>query len=133
MEEVGNSWKGANMKDFLIVDDIDDELEKFNFTTGTISYEYLIDSIYIVTKDKLAVRDFKARVYEPIARKYDTRAENVQWCLNKLINSMTYNTSAITISSYFGININQKVSTKTFIVGVARKLRRKTLKNRQFC
>ena len=117
----------------MVIDDIVSELNKFNFTTWTISYEYLIDSIYIVTKDKLAMRDFKNKVYDPIAKKYGTRPINVQWCLSKLVDSMSYNTNEIVISQYFGIEIGEKISTKAFIAGVARKLRQKTMKNSVLC
>ena len=61
-------------------------------------------------------------VINKIAEKYDTRPQNVLWCINKLINLMYFNTDSKVIGKYFNINKNDKLSTKAFIIGIARKI-----------
>lgn len=117
------------MNDFDLFYSIDTELCKFAFKRNSLSYEYLTDAIYIVTKDKSSIKDFKANVYQPIAIQYNTRVQNVQWCLNKLIDTMYLNTSSKKINEYFNNYSNTRISTKSFIVGIARTINRQQLQN----
>lgn len=108
------------MEDRKIIDEIIIQLNRFRFTRAAISYQYLIDAIYIVVKDRNTMRDLKKFVYVPISKKYNTRPENVQWSLNKLIDFMYVNTSAEIIYDYFKFYIDEKPTLKFFIISVAR-------------
>ena len=124
MELVGRVWnlwnRIGNMKDKEIIDEIIIQLNHFKFRRSSISYQYLIDAIYIVVKDRNVVRDFKKYVYLPIAQKYNTKSENVQWSLSKLIDLMYVNTSSDIIYEYFKFYLDEKPTLKYFIVTVAR-------------
>ncbi len=98
------------------------ELKNFNFKRNSLAYEYLIDAIKIIVNDRRTIKDFSKYVYGQIAEKYDTRPQNVLWCINKLINLMYFNTDSKVIGKYFNINKNDKLSTKAFIIGIARKI-----------
>lgn len=109
-----------NMKDGKIINEIIAQLNYFKFGRGSISYQYLIDAIYIVVKDRNNMRDLKRYVYFPISQKYNTRPENVQWTLNKLIDLMYANTPSETIYDYFSFYMDEKPTVKFFIITVAR-------------
>ena len=98
------------------------ELKNFNFKRNSLAYEYLIDTIKIVAKDKLVIKDFLNYVYKPVAERYKTKPQNVLWCINKLITLMYFNTNEEIIEKYFKVNINNKPSTKAFIIGIAKKI-----------
>ena len=98
------------------------ELKNFNFKRNSLAYEYLIETIKIVAEDRTAIRDFLKYVYGPVSERYNTRPQNVLWCINKLINLMYFNTNEEIIEKYFKVNKNDKPSTKAFIIGVARKI-----------
>lgn len=106
----------------FIEDEILYELSNFAFKRNSLGYEYLIEAIKIVFENKMAIRDFKKYVYMPIAKKYNTKAKNVQWCIEKLISVMQLNTQSKAIEDYFNIRYYERFSTKAFIIGVARKL-----------
>ena len=110
------------MNDFDLCYNINIELCNFEFKQNSLSYEYLTDAIYIVTKDKSTIKDFKTNVYKPIALKYGTKLQNVQWCLDKLIDMMYLNTSTDKINEYFHNYSNPRISTKRFIIGISRKI-----------
>ena len=99
-----------------------EELKIFKFRRNSLSYEYLIDAIKITSQQKMAIKDFLHCVYKPISEKYNTKPDNVQWCLNKLINLMYFNTNQEIIEKYFNISSEDKLTTKEFIIGVARKI-----------
>ena len=99
-----------------------EELKIFKFKRNSLSYEYLIDAIRTASQQKMVIKDFLHYVYKPIAEKYNTRPDNVQWCLNKLIDLMYFNTDQKIIDDYFNINSEEKISTKEFIIGIARKI-----------
>ncbi len=98
------------------------ELKNFNFRRNSLGYEYLIDCIAIVTNNRRAIKDFSKYVYVPVAEKYGTRPQNVLWCITKLLNLMYFNTEGAIIEKYF--NTYNKPSTKAFIIGIARKIRK---------
>ena len=98
------------------------ELKNFNFKRNSLAYEYLIDTIKIVAKDKLVIKDFLNYVYKPVAERYKTKPQNVLWCINKLITLMYFNTNEEIIEKYFKVNINNKPSTKAFIIGIAKRI-----------
>ena len=108
------------MEDRKIINEIIVQLNHFKFRRSSISYQYLIDAIYIVVKDRNAMRDLKKHVYFPIAKKYNTIPENVQWTLSKLIDLMYVNTSSDIIFDYFKFYMDEKPTLKFFIISVAR-------------
>lgn len=108
------------MEDRKIIEQIIIQLNHFKFRRSSISYQYLIDAIYLVVKDRKVMRDFKKFVYMPISQKYNTKPENIQWNLSKLIDLMYMNTSADVIFDYFKFFMDEKPTLKFFIVSVAR-------------
>ena len=110
----------GHMSDREIINAIIIQLNHFKFRRSSISYQYLIDAIYLVVKDRNVVRDFKKNVYLPISIKYNTKPENVQWTLSKLVELMYANTSAEVIYNYFKFFIDEKPTLKYFIVAIAR-------------
>ncbi len=108
------------MEDKRIIDEIVLQLSNFRFSRYSMAYQYLIDAIYIVVKDRNTMRDLKDYVYLPIAKRYNTRAENVQWSLTKLVDIMYTNTPAKTMYNYFNFFIDEKPTLKFFIITVAR-------------
>lgn len=106
----------------MLEDRITIELKKFALKRNSIGYEYLIEAIRIVTVNRLAIKDFKRYVYLPIAEEFETGVNNVFWCINKLISLMCLNTDKKIIEDYFKIGDGEKLTTKTFIVGVAKKI-----------
>lgn len=103
------------------------ELGKFNFKRNSISYQYLIDAIYLVTNNKSAMKDFKSNIYPIIAKKYNTKPENVLWCITKLLKVMYLNTDSKIIKDYFCIQLDENPSTKAFIIHVSYMITRKEL------
>ena len=115
------------MEDKDIIEQIIVQLNHFKFRRSSISYQYLIDAIYLVVKDRNVMRDLKKFVYLPIAQKYNTKPENVQWNLSKLIDLMYINTSTDVIFDYFKFIfdyfkffMDEKPTLKFFIVTIAR-------------
>lgn len=106
----------------MIEEEIMTQLKKFSLKRNSIGYEYLIDAIKIVSINKLAVKDFKKYVYLPIAQEYNTKPENIFWCINKLINFMCLNTDNKLLDDYFKIGEGKTLTTKAFIIGIARGL-----------
>ena len=97
------------------------QLKYFKFNRNSLGFEYLIQAIYIVIKDKTVIKDFNEFVYPRIARKYRTEAQNVLWCINKVINIMYLNTDEEEIKRYFDLYyVEDKPSTKAFIMEIAR-------------
>lgn len=92
------------------------ELRYFNFSINSIAFEYLIDAIYMVTKDKRKIKNFNKYIYPEIAKKYGTRSENVLWCISKIINIMYENTNIEVIDKYFNTYYKRRLSPKLFIV-----------------
>ena len=95
------------VEDRKIIDAIMVELNHFKFSRSSISYQYLIDAIHIVVKS-------------PISKKYETKPENVQWSLSKLIDLMYSNTPSDVIYDYFRFFMDEKPTLKFFIITVAR-------------
>lgn len=114
------------MTNIEIYDQVTIELSKFKFNRNSMAYEYLVDAIYIVTKNRMAIRDFNYYVYPKIAERYKTEPKNVLWCINKLINLMYLNTDESYINEYFNLYLDEKLSTKAFINEVSRKISKKT-------
>ena len=106
----------------MLEEEIMSELRKFSLKRNSIGYEYIMEAIKIVSINKFAVKDFKKYVYLPIAEAYDTKPQNVFWCINKLISLMCLNTNKETLEDYFKIGDGDTITTKTFIIGIARKL-----------
>ena len=75
------------MEDKDITEQIIVQLNHFKFRRSSISYQYLIDAIYLVVKDRNVMRDLKKFVYLPIAQKYNTSV-NAIMNANNLTNSM---------------------------------------------
>ena len=117
LELMRNYW---DMEDREIIDEIMVQLNHFTFRRSSMSYQYLIDAIYIVVKDRNTMRDLKRYVYFPIAQRYNTRPENVQWTLSKLIDLMYINTPSEVIYDYFKFYMDEKPTLKFFIISVAR-------------
>lgn len=101
------------------------ELGKFKFSRNSMGYEYLVEAIVIVSQDKQTIKDFSTYVYSKIGRKYDVKAQNVQWCITKIINLMYLNTEKSVIENYFHLFYHERPSTKAFIIGVARNVVKK--------
>lgn len=110
------------MTNIEIYDQIIIELSNFKFNRNSIAYEYLIDAIFIVTKNRIAIKDFNYYVYSKIGQRYRTKPQNVLWCISKLINLMYINTDENIISDYFKINVEERLSTKAFINGISRNI-----------
>lgn len=108
------------VEDKKIIDAIIVELNHFKFTRSSISYQYLIDAIYLVVKDPKNIKNFNKSIYGKIAKKYETRPENVRWSLNKLIDLMYSNTPLDIIYDYFKFFMDEKPTLKFFIITVAR-------------
>lgn len=111
-----------HIEDVKVFDAIVVELNHFRFSRASISYQYLIEAVYIVIKTPTSIRNFNKNIYEPIAKKYGTRPENVQWALSKLIDLMYSNTSSDIIYEYFKFFDDEKPTLKFFIISVARKV-----------
>lgn len=92
------------------------ELRYFNFSINSIAFKYLVDAIYLVTKDKRKIKNFNQYIYPEIAKEYGTRSENVLWCISKLINIMYENTNKEVINKYFNTYYRGKLSPKLFII-----------------
>ena len=92
------------------------ELRYFNFSMNSIAFKYLIDAIYLITKDKRRIKNFKLYIYPEIAKEYGPRSENVLWCISKLINIMYENTNEEVINKYFDTYCRGKLSPKLFII-----------------
>lgn len=131
MEVVRSSWKDNSMQDTTILSCIDHELSIFEFKRNSISYEYLVSAIYIVSKDKLAIRNFKINVYAKVAQIYGTKVQNVQWSLDKFIYFLNLSNNENTINEYFQIYTDENISTKEFIMGVSKKVRMKLIYSRK--
>ena len=95
------------------------ELGNFNFKRNSMSFQYLIEAIYIVIKNKNVIKDFNHYVYPTIAEKYETKSENVLWNISKLIKMMYLNTDSNTIKEYFKIQYDENPSAKAFIIFVS--------------
>lgn len=109
----------------MLEEQIMTELKKFTLKRNSIGYEYLIEAIKIVSVNKIAIKDFKKYVYLPISKEFETGANNVFWCINKLINLMCINNDENIINDYFRIGKDENLTTKTFIIGVAKKIESK--------
>ncbi len=105
--------------DIQILENIMVELNHFKFSRRSLSYQYLIEAIYLVVKDKTSIRNFNKNIYVPIAKKYNTKPENVQWSLSKLINLMYLNTPNKIIFDYFKFFMDEKPTLKFFIITIA--------------
>lgn len=106
-------------------EEIIEELNNFCFKRNSISYQYLIEAIKIVTKNQMTIKDFNFYVYPQIAKKYDTKPQNVLWCISKLIKGMYLNTDAKIINEYFGTPYFENPSTKAFIIHISYKILKK--------
>ena len=110
------------MENNELYNDIQSELKQFRFNRNSLGYVYLTDSIALVSKNKSSIKSFKKFIYPIVAEKYSTTSNNVQWCLDKMIALMCFNTSQDIINKYFDYYYYKKPSTKEFIIEVARKL-----------
>ena len=109
------------MTDSEILTKIDIELGKFYFSKNSLGYEYLVDSIYLIIKEKKYIRNFNEFIYPKIAKKYDTKPKNVMWCISKLINMMYINTDEKIIEEYFNVyQDEERPSPKAFIMCISR-------------
>lgn len=102
------------------------ELRYFNFGRNSIAFQYLVDAIYLVTKEKRYIKNFNYYIYPKIAERYGTRSDNVLWCISKLINLMYENTDKKVIEKYFSIYYKNKPSPKTFIIVVSDHIQKNT-------
>ncbi|MBR3325558.1 MAG: hypothetical protein IKG14_05925 [Clostridia bacterium] len=110
------------MKKENLYEEIITELNYFNFKKNSTSYQYLIDVIYIVVDKKMIVKNFKNNIYPLIAKKYETKPENVLWCISKMIKLMYLNTDNKKIKEYFNIENGENPSTKAFILYISYKI-----------
>ncbi len=104
------------MTDLELYNIIVKELRYFNFSINSMAFIYLVEAIYLVTKDKKSIKNFNQYIYPSIAQKYGTRSENVLWCISKLINIMYENTNEEVIKKYFDIYYRRRLSPKLFII-----------------
>lgn len=95
------------------------ELGNFNFKRNSMSFQYLIEAIYMVVKNKNVIKDFNHCVYPKIAEKYETKPENVLWNISKLIKMMYLNTDSQTVKDYFKIQYDENPSVKAFIIFIS--------------
>lgn len=95
------------------------ELRYFRFSRNSIAFQYLIDAIYLVVREKKYIKNFNYYVYPKIAKRYGTKTDNVLWCISKLINLMYENTDNKVITKYFNTYYKNKPSPKEFIITVA--------------
>lgn len=112
------------MEDITLQDKIYSELSNFNFSRNSIAFQYLILAIYLVSKDKINIRNFRNGVYTQIAETYKTKPENVMWGITKIIKMMYLNTDEEIIKDYFNLYDYSKPSTKEFIIYIAYKVTR---------
>lgn len=102
------------------------ELRYFSFGRNSIAYQYLVDAIYLVTREKRYIKNFNYYVYPKIAERYGTRPDNVLWCVSKLVNFMYENTDKKVIQKYFGMYYESKFSPKAFIIMISDRIQRNT-------
>ena len=62
--------------DIQILENIMVELNHFKFSRRSLSYQYLIEAIYLVVKDKTSIRNFNKNIYVPIAKNIEDLLEN---------------------------------------------------------
>lgn len=111
------------MDDELLYEYISEELANFKFTRSSISYIYLIEAIKIVSKNKMAIKDFNKLVYKVIAKKYNTEEKHINWSISKLLKLMYLNTNEEVIRTYFHLVYeDDKITTKAFIIFIAYKV-----------
>lgn len=99
------------------------ELNHFRFSRTSISYQYLIEAIYLVIENRSSVKNFNKNVYEPISKKYDTKPQNIQWSLSKLISLMYLNTPNSIIFDYFKFYEDERPTLKFFIITIAQNVK----------
>lgn len=112
------------MEDITLQDKIYKELSNFKFSRNSIAFQYLFLAIYLVSKDKNNIRNFRNGVYTQIAQAYETKPENVMWGITKIIKMMYLNTDEKVIKEYFKLNDYTKPSAKEFIIYIAYKTTR---------
>lgn len=112
------------MDDIMLQDKIYKELSNFNFSRNSISFQYLILAIYLVSKDKNQIKNFRNGIYKKIAETYNTKPENVMWGINKIIKMMYLNTNEKIIKDYFELYETREPSTKEFIIFISYKVTR---------
>ena len=115
------------MKNIETYEKIIRELAKFKFTRSSIAYQYLIESIYIVCNDDLTIKNFKENVYLKVAKKYDTKSDNVIWCISKALKIMYLNTEESILKEYFLMVYYESVTPKSFIIYIAHKINERNL------
>ena len=98
------------------------ELSYFKLNRNSMAYEYLIDAIYLVIKERKYIKNFNKKVYPKIAKTYGTNPKNVLWCITKLLDLMYVNTDSKVIEKYFNLYYDEKPSTKAFIMYVSKKI-----------
>lgn len=112
------------MEDITLQDKIYNELSNFNFSRNSVAFQYLIFAIYLVSKDKRNIRNFRNGVYTQIAKIYNTKPENVMWGITKTIKMMYLNTDEKIIENYFNLYDDTKPSAKEFIIYIAYRVTR---------
>ena len=112
------------MEDITLQDKIYNELSNFNFSRNSVAFQYLIFAIYLVSKDKKNIRNFRNGVYTQIAKIYNTKPENVMWGITKTIKMMYLNTDEKIIKYYFNLYDDTKPSAKEFIIYIAYRVTR---------
>lgn len=101
------------------------ELGYFKFHRNCLAYEYLIDAIILVCKDKKYLKNFKKLLYVDIAKKYNTKPENILWSISKLLRIMYINTDEKIIKQYFKLYYYERPSVKAFIMYVSKRVEQK--------
>lgn len=120
------------MTDKEIYDRIILELSYFKLNRNSMAYEYLIDAIYLVIKERKYIKNFNQKVYPKIAKVYGTNPKNVLWCITKLLDLMYINTDSKVIEKYFNLYYDEKPSAKAFIMYVSRKISNDIMTNNKY-
>ena len=109
---------------------IDSELSNFNFIKNSLSYQILVESIYLLIGNKdLCFMPYIDGLYQELASKYNKTPKQVELSLSKLVERTLYNTDSKTIQSYFHIYQSDSVSLKAFISGITGNVRFKLKKS----
>lgn len=92
------------------------ELSKFNFRKETRGFKYLNEAIYLSIVDENAIENLSKNVFPIIAKKFHAQSpQNVKWCMNRVIETMYYNTNMKQLCQYFNLEENQKPTLKFII------------------
>lgn len=114
-----NTIEIENM-DIDIYNRIEKLLSNFDINTNTIGYNYLVDSIFLATKEPCLLEKLNKSLYLEVSKKHNVSSNKVKWNIEKIIRSIIRYTSLSIIHSFFQYTTNP--SPKVFITGIVEKV-----------